>query len=75
MRKFSFALLLLATMVFSGLFIGSALAQNSNSSTTMSGNSNTMTSGSMHKRRGHRAHRRHRRHRRHNVNENMNANQ
>ncbi len=61
MKKFFFALALMATIGLGGLVIETASAQNSNSGTTMNNNMGNM--GSMrgrHHRRGH--HRRHRRH-------------
>jgi hypothetical protein len=61
MRKVSFALALIAMLGFGSLFIESASAQNTNSSTTMNSNM------------GHnRRHRKHRRHRRHKMKHKMN---
>jgi len=68
MKKFFFALALLATISLGGLVIETASAQNSNSSTTMNSNMGTTMRG-RHHRRGH--HRRHRRARRATGNANM----
>ena len=67
MRKMSFVLALMAVLGFGSLLIEASAAQNSNSSTTMSGN---MHSNMRHNRR----HRKHRRHRRHQMKHKMNAN-
>ncbi|MEO7970632.1 MAG: hypothetical protein ABI698_04980 [bacterium] len=73
MKRFFFVLALMATICLGGLAIESAAAQNSNSSTTMSGNmSNMNMSGRRHRRGHHRRHRRHRRHDMHKANGNHN---
>lgn len=69
MRRVSFALAFMVMLVFGGLVLESASAQNTNSSTTMT-NSSTSTTG-----RRHRKHRKHRRHRRGSATTNKNANQ
>jgi hypothetical protein len=68
MKRFFFALALMATIGLGGLVIESASAQNTNSSTTMERHDNMGRHGRRH-RRGH--HRRHRRHRMMNKNANM----
>jgi hypothetical protein len=68
MKRFFFALALMATIGLGGLVIESASAQNTNSSTTMERHDNMGMHGRRH-RRGH--HRRHRRHRMMNKNANM----
>jgi hypothetical protein len=68
MKRFFFALALMATIGLGGLVIESASAQNTNSSTTMERHDNMGMRGRRH-RRGH--HRRHRRHRMMNKNTNM----
>jgi len=60
MKRFFFALALLATISLGGLAIESASAQNTNSSTTMNSNMGNMDMHGRHHRHGH--HRRHRRH-------------
>ncbi|HXL80089.1 MAG TPA: hypothetical protein VN951_04360 [Pyrinomonadaceae bacterium] len=67
MKRFFFALALLATISLGGLVIETASAQNTNSSTTMNSNMGSMRG--RHHRRGH--HRRHRRARRATGNANM----
>lgn len=75
MRKTLFALALMAMLTLSGLLIEPSFAQNTNSSTTMSENSNmNMSMGRRHSRRRHRKHRKHRRHRRMHKTMNANAN-
>ena len=70
MKKIFFVLALMATIGLGGLVIESAAAQNSNSSTTMSGNMSNMNMSGRRHRRGHR--RRHRRHSMHKANGNHN---
>ncbi len=67
MKRFFFALALLATISLGGLVIETASAQNSNSSTTMNSNMGTTMRGRHHRRH----HRRHRRARRATGNANM----
>ena len=67
MKKFFFALALLATIGLGGLAIETASAQNTNSSTMMNNNMGTMRG--RHHRRGH-----HRRHRRHDMRRSTNKN-
>lgn len=71
MKRFFFALALMATIGLGGLAIETASAQNSNSSTTMERHENEMHGrrGRHHRRGGH--HRRHRRERRGTGNHNM----
>jgi hypothetical protein len=68
MKRFFFALALMATIGLGGLVIESASAQNSNSSTTME--RHDMGMRGRHHRRGH--HRRHRRHGMHKTTGNTN---
>jgi len=70
MKKFFFALALMATIGLGGLAIESASAQNTNSSTTMERHDNMSMRGRRHRRGHYRRHGRHRRHRMMNGNSN-----